>query len=256
MICENKRAFSLLEMFIVLIIASIFITSLNYFFDIFEASKIKLFQSKIENIRVATKNFENLYGDLPGDTRQNIEPNIVTQVGNGDGFIGDSSILNKEVFNFFPHLVKAKLIGSSADSEKNDNIFNLQDMKNYFYSNENGIYFYILASNINNNFNKINRIYMLSTSKNTFFNAKVAKRIDCKFDDCNPISGKIISYNHSIYDKYDNYEKCIKNGAGKIKYNIDSKASNCVNSITYVLDLKDINKINGIYNGNYVNIFE
>lgn len=249
----KKNGFTLFETMVVIVVACIILSSAIYLENILTSSRVVDLQSQFNQVRVASEMFKELYGQLPGDIDYTIEPDITTEVGNNNGLIGNNVIVNSEVFNFFPHLAKTGMISSKNMNETSTPV--KSDIQKYLMPSEmEYINFYVLASDLNGKYNKLNRIFLINNRNAELLNAVIARKIDCKFDNCEPTTGKILSYNLVNVSESAEYRKCVIMKDGKLIYNTKSKYSNCTSAIIQLLNLKDKNKIKGNINDKFYKI--
>ena len=122
---SNQRAFSLLEISIVLVLVGLLIGAISLGQSVIRGAQLRGVATEQERIANATMLFMNEFAGFPGDLRNATEywglsaagaacattPGVGTTTcdGNGDGLIGPSDTSN-ESFRFWQHLSNAGLI--------------------------------------------------------------------------------------------------------------------------------------------------
>ena len=265
---KNKRAYTLVESSIVLIIISIAVLATVSARSLIINSRIISICSIVKKVKVASITFEEIFDRLPGDISSENGTSNFKSVGNEDSFIGDGDPLNKESINFFVQLYKSNLLEETYINSTPPSSISKINSSYYPETKFAGLFVYVGASDFNGTFNRANRFMLVSNTGISPFDGKVASMYNCKFDNCDPTSGNIISLNVN-YD-YDTttskndinfineatasstkeskiLASCIvKDKNGKIIYNRISKTSNCANGTFELLNKdKDANILIG-----------
>lgn len=192
---RKKSGFSLIELSLVIIIIAIIIVAIVSGQALVTNSKLVSTSSVVKKIRIAATTFQEIYGYLPGDISEG-DSTIFEKKGDGNGFVGDGSPLNSESINFFTHLSKTKLIEENYEKTAAPSSVTALNSDYYPETKFKNVYLYMGASDLGNNFNRINRMMVVtSDTSSPVINAKVALKYNCKFDNCDPVSGNIVSVN-------------------------------------------------------------
>ena len=202
----NTKAFSLIELSLVLIIVGILVMGAIKGYSLIAASKIISLSKELEQYSVATETFQAKYGFLPG-----IMPNPKIKLGNkakshlddnrtNDYIINESGeVTNAESINFFNHLSLAGLldgeegyyIGTDNDLDNRNSI----TKKSKYYPTTKAAansFIYVRGDDVGGNYNKISRLAIGNYgSGNTGLDASLLLGLDRKIDDGLPLSGLI-----------------------------------------------------------------
>ncbi|MDR2526667.1 MAG: hypothetical protein LBC92_02210 [Rickettsiales bacterium] len=186
---------------------------------------INKFINQIGEYNTAIISFRSKYGFLPGDALNTkiFDLSLNKSDGNGNGIIEDHNQMNDiknkkiqfngEVYNFFIHLYNSGFL-----KNKNKEIFPYNDIMDtgilvFSKKNINYYHFAIYKAKMNKNIETINNL--------TPFDAE---KIDKKFDDGFPFSGKIQAFGGN----YINYKNDIgKNCANDKEYLLFYRQKNC-----------------------------
>jgi prepilin-type N-terminal cleavage/methylation domain-containing protein len=203
---NNKNAFTLIEMSIVLAIIGLIAGTIATLGSIASNSKLIATIKELQNYKSAFSTFSTIYGSLPGDMDNatiifgttDVNGNTVYN-GNGDGLIGDRSFEpwgSQEVPSAFQELALAGLINNQYSGV----LVNNSCLTNVPYSvYGSGNIYWIYSQNLWSNYTNFNSL-VLSSSQNWCYNVYTiavndAYNIDLKVDDGLPLTGLIIAYN-------------------------------------------------------------
>ena len=194
----QNKAFSLIELSIVLIILGVLITGVIGGASLINSSKLSRTATEISEYNTISKAFQVKFQQLPGDFDQATEVlDSAAENGDGDSFIGTnskiSSYSNSESMGFFNHLFLAKVLPTKytakltniSDIILNKDIYPLSDaIKSSFY--------YIRSDDFGGKLERTNRITLGTLDEDLIPNVKMLYNFDKKFDDGKPLTGKII----------------------------------------------------------------
>ncbi len=235
---KNNRAFTLIELSIVLVIISLIVGGVIGGKSLIDSAKISKQITQFGELTTAINNFDLQYDALPGDFREANAYWSTTSSGNGDGNIDQSGQsvpsgnFDQELRQFFVHLFRADLWKSAgasgalemskgfpamAGSPNNDflvggrwhggNTGNTPEKLTSVYGMPEALWMHMTMCNHG------------QTTTSTYndgcgvMSAVKASRLDTKLDDGRPLRGKFWSYansaipasedclNGSVYDK-------------------------------------------------------
>ena len=124
---HKLKSFSILEITIVIIVASLIITALIFMQNLNKSTGIKALIVQFSEYDRAIKQFYLKYNSLPGDTKSTIDFKLskTNTDGNDDGIIEDAkggiNEFSGEVTNFWMHLGNSGFIEQNFDGAKNEN---------------------------------------------------------------------------------------------------------------------------------------
>jgi len=216
---EKQKAFSLIEISIVLVIIGLIIAGIVGGQQLIENSKTTSTIVEIGHYDALSANFKSKYKVLPGD-----DLNLQTKFrasendpavdkdgnelhnGNNDGFIGDNNsdnpALEQESLSFFQTLYLSKILEKNytgqiptTDSEPDITKINKDGVQHYPTSKlGNDSFLYIRTDDFDNKFEKQTRVSIgVPSATKGSVSTRIAKKIDKKGDDDNPLTGKIIT---------------------------------------------------------------
>ena len=213
---HREKAFSLLELSVILIITAILIAGLTRSKSIIDQAKAKAFLVEIAKLRAFVSEFQASYNlALPGDINNATSYFIKCQStncnGNGNGYIGYADFDNnlEEAYIFWKHLEFAGLldqtlsgtINSSAPYANVDNMYNSKAFDGAIYFPH--FPFEIEAGQFYSTHTKNNNIFTLARPSHEtivpsgrVLSPGIAFNIDIKVDDGKPRAGRIKAYNY------------------------------------------------------------
>lgn len=125
MISKQENGFTLVELAIALMVIGLLIGGVLKGQELIENARVTATMRQIKAFDTAAMIFRNTYNALPGDIKKpNRIPNCTSAIcniaGTGNGKIGDWNTQLTEIYNFFPHMVKAGMLqgpegGTSAE---------------------------------------------------------------------------------------------------------------------------------------------
>ncbi len=213
---NREKAFSLLELAIILIITAILIAGLTRSKSIIDQAKAKAFLVEISKLRAFVSEFQAAYNlALPGDINNATSYFIKCQSedcnGNGNGYIGYSDFENnvEEAYIFWKHLEFAGLLdqvlsGTTNYSAPYANLNNMYNSKAF----DGAVYFphfpfEIEPGQFYSTHIKNNNIFTLARPNHEtivpsgrVLSPSIAFNIDVKVDDGKPRAGRIKAYNY------------------------------------------------------------
>ena len=215
MMNQNNRGFTLTELSIAVLIISFLAGGVLLGRQIIRSASNQGMITDLERYESAYKTFRLKYKRSPGDMPNAFEyfANTIgcTDLdvntdnngcnGDGNGRIGNQSILNVENLRAHQHLSAASIL-STVDITTGVDVTSAvigQNSPPSLYRNE-ATYFFS-SDNLNNNYKNINSI-SISAAQNDGWDAPVvevldALSVDTKIDDANPYTGKVIAYNEN-----------------------------------------------------------
>ncbi|MDC0857706.1 prepilin-type N-terminal cleavage/methylation domain-containing protein [Rickettsiales bacterium] len=209
---NNRQAFSLLELSLVVIIISLLMAGASSGLKIVRKAQIQSTIKDILDYKYAFHEFVILYQALPGDFDQAYEyfagedDTICGEDtdcnGDGDGKIEVSQKANSEEFRAWQHLYLTGLVDTAFAGEWNeDNSVAEAKVNNANIS-------FKFDDELDDNILKLGSFISINGeySDGGILTTKEAKNIDQKFDDGISNSGKIIGYNDGNIDDTDNTE--------------------------------------------------
>lgn len=215
MMNQNDRGFTLTEISITVLIISFLAGGILLGRQVIRNASNQGMITDLERYESAYKTFRLKYKRSPGDMPNAFEYFVNTIGcsdvdvntddegcnGDGNGRIGNQSILNAENLRAHQHLLAASILSSvditsriditSAVIGQNSPPSLYRKQATYFFSSD----------NLNDNYNNINSI-SISAAQNNGWNAPIvevldALSVDTKIDDANPYTGKVIAYNNT-----------------------------------------------------------
>ena len=210
-----NRAFTLIELSIVIVIAGLIVSSVLGGRAIMNGARKQSLIVGIEKYSIAYKTFRLKYKAIPGDM-PNAFDYLQSKIGcvdldvnddnsgcngNGDGRIGNRDILEQENLRAYHHITASSILHiiSANSSVDNSVIARGQNVPENLYNNSATYYF--ASDNLWNIFNNINSVVVSSASGVGWDNSVVdvvdSWSIDNKIDDGIPYRGKLIAYNQN-----------------------------------------------------------
>lgn len=123
---QNLKAFSLVELSIVVIILGLLVASVTVGKDLISAAKMRGLISQLKSFDTQISTFKLKYDDLPGDINNASKRGLGNHDGNGDGLIEDGTADNTpdtfgyEISYFWEHLNKAGFADGAYDGDQNN----------------------------------------------------------------------------------------------------------------------------------------
>lgn len=123
---NHKSAFAIIEVLIVICIATILIAGIYFAKQMLRDNDVKSLIMQIKKYDAAVNLFTEKYHALPGDVRGTVTYGITENStdGNGDNIVTDNAhaILsaNGEITNFWMHLSKTKMIDENYDGAEDE----------------------------------------------------------------------------------------------------------------------------------------
>jgi len=123
MVRNNKSAFSLVELSIVIIILGLLVASVTVGKDLIQAAQLRGLISQIHGFETQTSTFKLKYNALPGDIKNADKRGLGTNNGDGDGVIedatagGDPDKADYEIVYFWQHLNLAGFADGAYDGD-------------------------------------------------------------------------------------------------------------------------------------------
>ena len=203
---NNNKAFSLIELSIVLIIIGLLTVGCIRGYALYVSAKVLRLNQELTKYAFASEQFAATYGSNPG-----IFENAKNKLGSKAKVKIDENKTNKdainiggkptgaESINFFNHLSLAKLLDEGEEYIGTDS--DLSSVNSITYESEyyphlksfTNLYPYVRGDNIDDSFNEINRIVLAGYNggENEGIEASILLSLDSKFDDGMPLTGNV-----------------------------------------------------------------
>lgn len=191
-----KNGFSLVELAIIITVIGLITASVIGGSAMIESAKINKFAGEIQTVKKAFHNFASIYGAKPGDFNAAQSHFGSSGVSNGDG----NGIINQgdddtsdEVNNAMVHLAKANMLETTGLANDADKFMALDSFKGEIYLSANRDADGAAISGFNYISGTHNFLIVADTGYgyNGFIKPLVAFKLDKKFDDSFPRTGKI-----------------------------------------------------------------
>lgn len=120
---QNNKAFSLVELSIVIIILGLLVASVTVGKDLIQAAQLRGLISQIHSFETQTSTFKLKYDALPGDINNANKRGLGSNNGDNDGVIEDGTAdtiadtANYEIVYFWEHLNKAGFADGAYDGD-------------------------------------------------------------------------------------------------------------------------------------------
>lgn len=193
---SSTRAFSLVELSIVIIILGLLISSITVGRDLIQASKVRNLINQITNFTTAINTFEMKYSALPGDISNPSRRGLGTNAGDNDGLIEDSDgdepdLADGEIVYFWEHLDSAGFVNGDYDGDADNGIVGETFPETKIGG---GIVVYGISSVARNYFHVgIQDAASGSLVFSNIFVPEDAFSVDNKFDDGFPLKGIVVA---------------------------------------------------------------
>jgi prepilin-type N-terminal cleavage/methylation domain-containing protein len=213
---NTKKAFSLVELSIVLIIIGLLVAAVTTGSTLIKQAKLRTIINDIENYKTAYNTFWLTYEAIPGDMPNayeyfgtacgadaiggsGINP-VITDNCNGDGDL-QLTQWYLEVIKFWQHLSLAELIKGSYTGMwyTSDIATTMKSGLNVPAGPISGSLYYAVNMSYGMPGNRLRLVYGMALSGGPALNPAEAHSIDRKIDDGMPISGKLVSYSTAGY---------------------------------------------------------
>ncbi len=198
MIKNKKKAFTIIETLIVLLLASILIAGVFFAKKMIRENNVKALVMQIKKYDAAVNAFTQKYHALPGDIRETAAYGITTENtdGNGDNIITDRSrshiSANYEISNFWMHLSKSKMLDEEYDGNQDEDATLGKTFPNSKLGEKVGIVAFGFENKtfyqVGFEFSNVDRIY----TKNRTLKTDEAFLFDKKIDDGKPKKGRVV----------------------------------------------------------------
>jgi len=222
MILKNKKAFSLIEISIVLVIVGLIVAGVVGSKHLIENYKTAFAVTNMSKFNSLVSSYRSKYKSLPGDGGD-IETRFRTAVddpavdknenelhnGNADGFIGtnnsDNPALEQESLSFFQGLYLADILDRpftgqipTTDSDPDITLINKNGKQHYPTTKlGDNTFLYLRTDDFGRKFRKQTRMAIGVSSNSTgAVSPRIAEKIDKKIDDGNPLTGVIITVDY------------------------------------------------------------
>lgn len=193
---KNKKAFSLVELSIVIIILGLLVASVTVGKDLIKAAQIRGLISQIHGFDTQVNTFQLKYNALPGDIRNADKRGLGSHNGDGnyaleDSDGGDPDTLTGELVYFWEHLDNAGFADGAYDGDETNGLIGetIPSAKNTggitVYSLNGVNYYHIGADDATGSPRESNFIDTLVPED--------AFSLDNKLDDGFPLKGKVIA---------------------------------------------------------------
>jgi prepilin-type N-terminal cleavage/methylation domain-containing protein len=243
-----KKAFSILELAVVIAIIGLLISGVTYGGSLIESARKNKILSDIATIKSAVNSFYFIYKQLPGDYDNAEEkwgayhvssaPNGTVN-GNGDKIIS----WNSEGLRVFHQLQLANIITGIYNSSSSGNsamrvISSNANVKKGPYQNSAYAFYNESLNNVVNNYVVAGRLINysgLTTNKDAIISSSEAFSIDQKIDDSNPSKGSVrASYAVNISNStHPNGTKCINGSNNQTGLDYVSGDTNSISCVLY-----------------------
>ena len=125
-----KKAFSLVELSIVIIILGLLVASVTVGRDLINAAQIRGVITQLNTFDTAINTFEMKYSDLPGDIANANRRGLGSNNGDGDGIYEDSdydsdslpNLADNEIVYFWEHLTLAGFTNGEYDGDSSNGV--------------------------------------------------------------------------------------------------------------------------------------
>jgi len=196
LLVQSRKAFSLIEISIVILIIGFLITTITAAITMVENSKVSAVSSEVRRWQTLGFTFKAKHDFMPGDYSGASSAFSVstTYNGNGDGFIGDSSPLEQESVDFFYHLKLSGIIDASYTGAVPGS-YAAVTIGTHYPNTKLGkdTFFYLKSDTLGTKFIKANRIAIGTKSSSGSLTPELAYKFDQKIDDGMPLTGKVIA---------------------------------------------------------------
>lgn len=200
---RDKKAFTLVELAIVLIIISFLVVAAMSGGELLKVSKLQSAISEIESYKIAIDNFKTQYEALPGDIKNATSFWAGAPIGNGNGQIGTNVISDAtEPIYAWNHLALSKFIpgtytGSGASLVLGTNAPASKYIEGagimILYSSAPWSYVDALSRSFPSNYIALGKNTACCNLPESALKPTDAHYIDSKFDDGTPDFGKILA---------------------------------------------------------------
>jgi competence protein ComGC len=125
---QNLKAFSLVELSIVVIILGLLVASVTVGKDLISAAKMRGLVSQLKSFDTQISTFKLKYDDLPGDINNANKRGLGDHNGDGDGLIEDGTndttpdTIGYEISYFWEHLNRAGFADGAYDGDEGNGI--------------------------------------------------------------------------------------------------------------------------------------
>ncbi len=120
---KNKKAFSLVELSIVIIILGLLVASVTVGKDLIQAAQLRALITQLDSFETQVGTFQLKYNELPGDISNPNKRGLGNHAGDGDGLLeddttgGDPDTIDYEISYFWEHLNRAGFADGAYDGD-------------------------------------------------------------------------------------------------------------------------------------------